>query len=75
MGKTEIEAFLSHLAKKDKVSISTQNQAMHAVLFLYNQVLDLPINDGIAPVKSRKGPQIMSGTHALMARLLYGSGL
>ena len=75
MGKMEIEAFLSHLARKNNVSISTQNQAMHALLFLYNQVLDLPINDEIAPVKSRKGPQIMSGTHALMARLLYGSGL
>ncbi len=90
MGKMEIEAFLSHLARKNKVSISTQSQAMHALLFLYNQVLDLPINDEIAPVKSRKGPQIpvvmtqnevravlaeMSGTHALMARLLYGSGL
>jgi integrase len=33
MGSKEIEAFLSHLATKLKVSSSTQNQAFNALLF------------------------------------------
>jgi integrase len=44
MGAAEVEAFLSHLATAREVSAGTQNQAMHAILFLYKQVLgiDLP---------------------------------
>ena len=38
LGKTEIEAFLSHLATHRKVSASTQNQALSALLFLYREV-------------------------------------
>ncbi len=35
MGEVEIEAFLSHLATQSRVSASTQNQALSALLFLY----------------------------------------
>ena len=35
----EVEAFLTHLAVDRKVSASTQNQAMSAILFLYKEVL------------------------------------
>ena len=35
MGADEITAFLTHLAVKDKVSASTQNQAFFSLLFLY----------------------------------------
>lgn len=45
MGKAEIELFLSHLAVERKVAASTQNQAFNALLFLYNQVLDMPLKD------------------------------
>jgi integron integrase len=45
MGKLEIEQFLSYLATHRKVSASTQNQAFNAILFLYNQVLDLSLQD------------------------------
>jgi integron integrase len=45
MGKLEIEQFLSYLATDRKVSASTQNQAFNAIMFLYNQVLDLPLMD------------------------------
>src|SRR5689334_20900889 len=38
MGKAEIEAFLTHLAKSD-VSASTQNQALAAILFMYREML------------------------------------
>ena len=39
MGSSEIEAFLTHLAVKERVAASTQNQAFSALLFLYRQVL------------------------------------
>jgi site-specific recombinase XerD len=34
MGRTEIEAFLTHLAVQEQVAASTQNQALSALLFL-----------------------------------------
>ncbi|HDP98072.1 MAG TPA: integron integrase, partial [bacterium] len=35
MGENEINQFITHLAVKDKVSASTQNQALCAIVFLY----------------------------------------
>ncbi|MEE8587504.1 MAG: site-specific integrase, partial [Acidobacteriota bacterium] len=45
MGEPEINAFLTHLAVKDKVSASTQNQALSALLFLYSHVLRREVGD------------------------------
>ena len=39
MGKGEIQTFLTHLAVAGEVAASTQNQALHALLFLYQDVL------------------------------------
>ena len=39
MGKPEVEAFLTHLAVERNVAASTQNQALSAILFLYNNVV------------------------------------
>ena len=39
MGTAEAEAFLTHLAVKENVAASTQNQALNALLFLYREVL------------------------------------
>lgn len=90
MGKNEIERFLSHLSMNRNVAASTQNQAMNAILFLYKSVLHMPINDKIEAVRAKKPkrlPTVLSrdemnrlmklvnGTHQLMAKLLYGSGL
>jgi integrase len=90
MGKKEIETYLSHLATKINVSTSTQRQAMHAILFLYNHVLDIPIDEMLEHIESkqiRHIPVVMTqnevkkvlshlrGIHLLMAKLLYGSGL
>ena len=87
---TEIERFLSHLVVHGKVSAATQKQALNALVFLYHKVLDIRVDDKIAPVRSKKGRRLptvltkdevkafldnMQGTHALMAKLLYGSGL
>ena len=90
MGKKEIEAFLSDPAIRRKVSASTQRQALNAIIFLYNCVLNIPINGRIGHVRStqkRRPPVVMTQketarllanmhkTHLLMAKLLYGSGL
>ena len=39
MGGPEIESFLTHLAAKRKISASTQNQTLNAIVFLYKQIL------------------------------------
>ncbi len=43
MGAAEIEAFLTHLALEGQVAASTQNQALSALLFLYREVLQQPL--------------------------------
>jgi integron integrase len=90
MGAQEIEAFLTHLAVKGKVSASTQNQAKSALLFLYREVLEqkLPWLDKVTQAKaSQRLPVVLTageaqavlkglrGTHWLIASLLYGAGL
>ena len=54
MGKSEIEAFLSHLAVDRKVAASTQNQAFNALLFSYRHVLEKEIGDNINAVRAQK---------------------
>src|SRR5574340_253814 len=90
MGAEEVTAFLSHLAVDGKVAASTQNQALAALLFLYREVLgvDLPwMTQIVRPKKPQRVPTVLSrvevarlldaleGTHGLMARLLYGTGM
>jgi len=90
MGAAEVEAFLTHLAVGAKVSASTQNQALQALLFLYRQVLDveLPWLENVTRAsRPRRLPVVLSaaevravlaeldGTCWLIASLLYGSGL
>ena len=48
MGEAEIGRFLTHLAEELGVSAATQNQALNALVFLYRQVLRLPVGD-LAP--------------------------
>src|ERR1700677_1886633 len=56
MGSAEVEAFLTHLAVKQRGSAATQNQALHALLFLYRQVIgfDFPL---LAYIKRGRHPQ------------------
>ncbi|MBU1344931.1 MAG: integron integrase [Proteobacteria bacterium] len=86
----DVERFLSDLAVSREVSASTQRQALNALVFLYREVLDIPLDGKIQPVRSKKKlnlPTVLGkeeikrffryieGTHALMAKILYGSGL
>ena len=43
MGAKEVESFLTMLAVERKVSASTHNQALSALLFLYREVLDIDL--------------------------------
>ena len=78
------------LATQRKVSASTHNQALSALLFLYREVLsiELPwLNDINRPASARRIPSVltkdevagvlaaMEGEAALLARLLYGTGM
>lgn len=89
MGGKEIAEFLSYLAVERKVSASTQNQALNALVFLYKQVLQISLGNfeykyarigkRIPVVFSRDEAQgVISKLHGeflLMASLLYGGGL
>lgn len=90
MGAAEVEAFLSMLANERRVSASTHNQALSALLFLYREVLNivLPWMDGIKrPSTTRRIPSVLTtdevagvlaqleGEPSLLARLLYGTGM
>jgi integron integrase len=85
-----VRAFLSHLALHRHVSASTQNQAMAALLFLYREVLGIPMGppQGIDPAKrTHRVPTVLDvsqvervlahlpGVPQLVASILYGSGL
>jgi integron integrase len=90
MGDSEVTQFLTNLATRRRVSASTQNQALAALLFLYRSVLrqDLPWLEGVVRAKvPLRVPVVLSrrevaailkrlrGTVWLMASLMYGSGL
>ncbi len=90
MGAAQVEAFLNDLAVRQKVSASTQNQALAALLFLYKEVLkqDLPwLRHLVHAKKPRRLPAVLTveetravlaqleGVYWLIGHLLYGSGL
>lgn len=90
MGQPEINAFLSHLAVKEKVSASTQNQALSALLFLYRHVLGRPVADLDEVIRAKKPARLpvvmtreevkavlshLQGDKWLMTSLMYGAGL
>ena len=90
LGSKDVERYLSHLASVEKVSAATQRQALSGIVFLYRDVMDLPLDGTIAPVRSKRyaiPPTVMtevetfsmlkemSGIHHLMARVMYGGGL
>jgi len=86
----KIEGFLTHLAIKNNVTTSTQNQALNALIFLYKQVLEFELEHRIDAVRANKQPRIptvliqqevkniitlLQGNTQLAVKLLYGSGL
>jgi integron integrase len=86
----DLQDFLSHIAVEKKISPSTQNQALNAVLFFYRHVLGKNIENELSAVRARHRRHLpvvltfrevqnifdhLSGTPRLMAMLTYGCGL
>ena len=90
LGHNHAEQFLTSLAVNDKVSASTQNQALNALLFLYKDVLHTPLDHLANVTRANRTIRIpivftptevktilshLKGTTFLVSNLLYGSGL
>ena len=90
LASNDFKNFLSHLAMKQRVSASTQNQAFNAVLFLYRHVLGVETCELGNTVRAKRGQKLpavftldevrqlfshMNGLYLLMAEMLYGSGM
>lgn len=90
MGKNEVTEFLSYLASEKRVSASTQNQALNAILFLYRKVLSIEIEVGNKMTRAKRSKHIpvvftkeetrlilsnLKGVYWLIANILYGYGL
>ncbi len=90
LGAPEITGYLSHLASTRRVSASTQNQALSAIVFLYRDVLGrelVGIEDAVRARRPVRLPLVLAReeVHAVLSRLhgrvwlmcalLYGAGL
>ena len=90
LAEGEVNRFLTHLAMQENVAASTQNQALAAVLFLYEHVLERPLNRIQGVVRARRPKRLpvvltreeveavlgeLDGEARLVSILLYGSGL
>ena len=91
LGSKELTEFLTRLAVQGRVAASTQNQALSALLFLYQQILqiDLPMIDAVRAQRPERLPTVLSveevrrvlagfapgDAYGLMAELMYGSGM
>lgn len=90
LGEREVAAFLTHLASERNVAASTQSQALCALLFLYEAVLERPLAEMEGLVRARVPKRLptvltpgearailaeMNGAAKLVASILYGSGL
>ncbi len=89
MGEPEVNAFLTSLAVENNVAASTQNQALCALLFLYQHVLGRPLNElkVVRANRTRRLPIVLNrnevrallanldGTPRLIGVTLYGTGV
>ena len=90
MGAVEVTQFLTMLASERRVSVSTHNQALSALLFLYREVLgvDLPwLHEVQRPTRPPRIASVLTKTEvaallghlegemALLGKLLYGTGM
>lgn len=90
LGANEVVGFLQHLAVERNVAASTQNQALNALVFFYDQVLECPLGELGAFIRAKRPKSLpvvlsisevrrllaaMSGVQGLIAALLYGTGM
>jgi len=87
---SDLNRFLTHLAENDRVAVSTQRQALAAILFLYRHVLKIKLewlDEVVRARQPRRLPNVLSreevaavlaaleGTPQLVVLLLYGTGM
>jgi integron integrase len=90
LASEDVRDYLSFLALKKRVSSSTQNQALNALLFLYRNVLGIGLDSIGETVRAKRGPKLpvvltreevldvfkhASGKDKLILQLLYGTGM
>lgn len=91
VGETGIGDFLDHLKRTENLAVSTQNQALSALSFLYRDVFGMELSPCLKTVKrmkpagklpvvftseeARRVLSKMRGDTFLVAALMYGSGL
>ncbi|MEW8328175.1 MAG: integron integrase [Candidatus Thiodiazotropha sp.] len=90
VGAREVKRFLDHLAIRRRVSASTQNQALNALVFLYKQVLERELGELEAFTRAKRPQNLpvvlsrseatallnqLTGIHKLVVSLLYGTGV
>jgi integron integrase len=90
LGREHIEEYLTSLAIESNVSASTQNQALAAIVFLYREVLNIPLEATERLARAKRPVRLpvvlsreemrrliaeMDGAAQLAAMLLYGSGM
>lgn len=90
LSSNDVQNYLSHLALKQRVSSSTQNQAFNALVFLFKNVLGIELNGLNDTVRAKRGQKLpvvltveevqelfkhIEGKNLLIIQLLYGSGL
>lgn len=89
MGEPEITEFLTHLAVNGNVAVNTQKTALNSLVFMYAKFLKIDIGklDYSSSKRITTLPIVFShaeavtviskleGIHALIAKLMYGSGL
>ena len=88
--ETDVRDFLGHLAIKQRVASSTQNQAFNALLFLFREVLKIDLHDLSKTVRAKRGPKLpavltqnevrsllehLTGRELLLVHILYGTGM
>jgi len=85
-----VKEYLEYLAVEREVAANTQNQALNALVFLYNNVLNKPFGELETFVRAKRPQRLpevvtreevealldhMEGVPLLMAGLMYGGGL
>jgi len=86
----DLQDYLSHLSVEKRISPSTQNQALNAIVFFYRHVLDKKIDNEVSAVRAKHRRHLpvvltakeiqtifehLEGISRLMAMLIYGCGL
>lgn len=90
LGNRDIVKYLNYLANECNLAASTQNQALSALIFLYEHVLKIPVgelNNLKRAKKPKRLPVVLSkeqalaiineldGVNQLVMELIYGAGL